>query len=200
MEKKSKTASRIRMVVFMFSITFVFVVILSFVHLYTKSMIARNEKLFLKRSVLYSAGLPIPENPEELDKFFSDNITESQESGEYPHYISKNNGIVVYTVNGAGLWGAITAHVGFDSQTGKMTGIDFVKHNETPGLGARIDEDWFREQFRGKKGPFTYVPEGEEDNENQFDAITGATGTTKAVKDIVNKAAAVYNATEKSEL
>lgn len=199
MEKKSKTATRIRMVVFMFSITFVFVVILSFVHLNTKSMIARNEKLFLKRSVLYSAGLPIPENPEELDNYFSDNITESQETGEYPKYISKNNSIVVYTVNGAGLWGVITAHVGFDSQTGKMTGIDFVKHNETPGLGARIDEDWFREQFRGKKGPFTYVPEGEEDNENQFDAITGATGTTKAVKDIVNKAAAVYNATEKSD-
>lgn len=199
MEKKSKTAFRIRMVLFMFSITFVFVVILSFVHLYTRSKILRNEKLFLKRSVLYTAGLPIPDSVEELDNFFSDNITESQEYGEYPHYISKNNGIVVYTVNGAGLWGVIKAHVGFDSQTGKMTGIDFVKHNETPGLGARIDEDWFREQFRGKKGPFTYVPEGEEANENQFDAITGATGTSKAVKDIVNKAAAVYNATEKSE-
>lgn len=199
MEKKSKTASRIRMVLFMFSVTFVFVVILSFVHLYTRSLVTRNENLFLKRSVLYSAGLSVPESAEELDDFFSDNITESQGTGTLPQYRSKNSRVVVYTVNGAGLWGVITAHVGFDSQTGKMTGIDFIKQSETPGLGARIAEDWFREQFRGKKGPFTYVPEGENDNENQFDAITGATVTTKAVKDIVNKAAEINNATEKSE-
>ena len=200
MEKKSKTVFRIRMVLFMFSITFVFVVILSFVHLYTRSLVTRNENLFLKRSVLYSAGLPIPESDVELDNYYNENITESQGASGLPQYRSKNSGIVVYTVNGPGLWGVITAHVGFDPQNGKMTGIDFIKQSETPGLGARIAEDWFREQFRGKKGPFTYAPEGEADGDNQFDAVTGATVTTKAVLEIVNKAAATYNATEKSEL
>lgn len=198
MGKKSKTASRIKMVVFMFSITFIFVVVLSFVHIYTKSIIARNEKLFLKRSVLYAADVPVPESDEETDNFFRDNIIETAGNGQLPQYRIKNSPVVIYTINGTGLWGLITAHVGFDTQTGKMTGIDFIKQSETPGLGARIAEDWFREQFRGKKGPFTYVPEGENDNENQFDAITGATVTTKAVKDIVNKAAEFNNVTEKS--
>ncbi len=200
MEKKSKTASRIKMVVFMFSITFVFVVVLSFVHLYTKSMITRNETLFLKRSVLYTAGVQIPAGDEELDNYFSENVIETVENGSLPRYRFKNGPTVVYTINGTGLWGVIIAHAGFDTQTGKMTGIDFIKQSETPGLGARISEDWFREQFRGKKGPFTYVPEGENDGENQFDAITGATVTTKAVKEIVNKAAEINNTTGKSGL
>jgi Na+-transporting NADH:ubiquinone oxidoreductase subunit C len=193
MEKKSKTAARVRMVVFMFSITFVFVLVLSFVHLYTKSLIKRNEKLFLKRSVLYTAGLPVPQSDEELDKYFKENIIESPGAEPLPQYRSKDGAIVVLTINGAGLWGIIGTHVGFDSRTGRMTGIDFFKQSETPGLGARITEDWFREQFRGKKGPFTIVPEGENEGENEFDAITGATATAKAVKVIVNQATEIYN-------
>jgi Na+-transporting NADH:ubiquinone oxidoreductase subunit C len=199
MERISKTALRIRMVVFMFSITFVFVVILSFVHLYTRSMIEINEKLFLKRSVLYTAGLNVPEGDEELDGYFRESIIESPGAGTLPQYRSKDGLIVVLTINGSGLWGAITAHVGFDTKTGKITGIDFIKHSETPGLGARIDEEWFRDQFRGKKGPFTIVAEGENDKENEFDAITGATGTTKAVRDIVNEATEIIMRTNKSE-
>ncbi|MBN2790661.1 MAG: FMN-binding protein [Candidatus Delongbacteria bacterium] len=194
MAKKNKTAARIKMVVFMFSITFVFVVLLSFVHLYTKSRVTRNEKLFLKRSVLYTADMQIPNSDEDLDIFFSENVTETAGINSIPEYRFKNSSIVIYTIDGAGLWGVIRAHVGFDSKTGKMTGIDFIKQSETPGLGARIAEDWFREQFRGKKGPFTYVPEGENDTESQFDAITGATVTTKAIKDIVNKVTAINNA------
>ena len=199
MEKKSKTALRIRMVAFMLSITFVYVLILSFVHLYTRSLVTRNENLFLKRSVLYTAALPVPESDEELDSFFNENIIEYTAAGSLPKYRTADGSVIVYTVEGAGLWGVITAHVGLDIKTGKMTGIDFIKQSETPGLGARITENWFREQFRGKKGPFTYVPEGESEKDNQFDAVTGATVTTKAVQDIVNKAAAIHNATEKSE-
>jgi Na+-transporting NADH:ubiquinone oxidoreductase subunit C len=194
MAKKNKTAVRIKMVVFMFSITFVFVVMLSFVHLYTKSRIKRNEKLFLKRSVLYTANVPIPKSDEELDNYFKENVIETVATNSVPQYKLKNSTIVVHTIDGAGLWGVIRAHVGFDTQTSNLTGIDFIKQSETPGLGARIAEEWFLEQFRGKKGPFTYVPEGENDSDNQFDAITGATVTTKAIKYIVNKATEINNA------
>jgi len=92
----------------------------------------------------------------------------------------------VITRTGPGLWGDITAVVGFAADREQLTGIDFLKQSETPGLGARISEPWFREQFKGKRGPFTTVGEGEPSKENEFDAITGATITSGAVKAIVN--------------
>ena len=36
-----------------------------------------------------------------------------------------------------------------DSETVK--GITFYKHKETPGLGAEVDKDWFKNNFVGKK-------------------------------------------------
>ena len=44
------------------------------------------------------------------------------------------------------------------------------------------------EQFKGKKGPFHIVAEGESDGENEFEAITGATITTTAVKEMTDGA------------
>jgi Na+-transporting NADH:ubiquinone oxidoreductase subunit C len=93
----------------------------------------------------------------------------------------------VFIRTGPGLWGDITATVGLDQDLERLTGVDFLKQVETPGLGARISEDWFREQFRGKRGPFTTVAEGQPTQENEFDAITGATLTTNFVKDILNE-------------
>jgi Na+-transporting NADH:ubiquinone oxidoreductase subunit C len=91
------------------------------------------------------------------------------------------------------LWGEIGAVLGFDKSLEKLTGIDFIKQNETPGLGARIMDDWFREQFRGRKGPFVLVPEGTAEGENELDAITGASYTSSFVLSLVNSSVAEVN-------
>ena len=68
-----------------------------------------------------------------------------------------------------------------------MTGIDFIAQNETPGLGARIEESWFKDQFIGKTPPFTLVDEGTQNKaSNEIDGITGATYTSRYVRDMVN--------------
>ena len=83
--------------------------------------------------------------------------------------------------------GKIGAAVGFTDQlNGTMTGIAFTSHNETPGLGARIEEASFRLQFAAKTGPFTVRRKGEAHAKNKFDGITGATITTAAVCDLIN--------------
>jgi Na+-transporting NADH:ubiquinone oxidoreductase subunit C len=92
----------------------------------------------------------------------------------------------VFIREGAGLWGTIVAAVGLDSELEHITGVAFLRQNETPGLGARITEEWFTTQFVGKQGPLTMVPEGEPAGETEFDAITGATITATAVQDLVN--------------
>ncbi|MDA3833973.1 MAG: FMN-binding protein, partial [Spirochaetales bacterium] len=61
--------------------------------------------------------------------------------------------------------------------------------NETPGLGARIEEDWYQNQFSGKRGPFTMVKEGEADGPQEINAITGASRTSEAMLNIMNRAA-----------
>ena len=49
-----------------------------------------------------------------------------------------------------GFWGPIDGYLGVDSRAERILGIAFTRQGETPGLGGRIVEAWFREQFRGK--------------------------------------------------
>lgn len=180
-------------VLFMIAITAVFISILTFVYLYTKERIAFQESLYLKKAVLYAAGVPVPTDNLALSSLFDKSVKEKDLYGRGQFLklfiVSGNSGTEAYVfeVNGAGLWGTITAVVGLSPDLKTMKGITFIRQNETPGLGARISENWFQEQFRGKHGTFSMVPEKESTASDQFQAITGATITSTAVKDIVNK-------------
>ena len=86
----------------------------------------------------------------------------------------------------------VNADVSGEDQTHLTTryterAVEFIKQNETPGLGARIAEEWFKEQFRGKMGPFVLVPEGTAEAEKELDAITGATRTSNFVLEMINQ-------------
>jgi Na+-transporting NADH:ubiquinone oxidoreductase subunit C len=184
---------RVMIVVFTVLVTVGFVAPISLVHLLTRPTVELNEQVFLKRAVLYAAGLEVPKSPTELVALFDRRVEQMPgPDGKSLYYLVKDPagqpaGYVVLQ-SGPGLWGEITAAVGFDAHLEKLSGVDFLKQVETPGLGARIAEPWFREQFRGKRGPFTTVAEGEPAGENQFDAITGATLTSNFVKDLLNGA------------
>jgi Na+-transporting NADH:ubiquinone oxidoreductase subunit C len=184
-------SKRVMIVVFTVLVTVVFVSPISLVYLITKPTVELNEQVFLKRSVLYAAGLSVPSAPAQVAELFDTRVEEKSGSGG-PYYLVKSQdgqpAGYVFLRSGPGLWGEITAAVGFDAGLERLTGVDFLKQNETPGLGARIGESWFREQFRGKRGPFMTVGEGEPATENQFDAITGATLTSNFVKDLLNAA------------
>ncbi|MBE0618532.1 MAG: FMN-binding protein, partial [Proteobacteria bacterium] len=67
----------------------------------------------------------------------------------------------------------------------EILGLSFTKHQETPGLGGRITEPWFRDQFQGK--PVRPPPEGgpplqfvyrQPRSPREVEAITGATQTS----------------------
>ncbi|MFN3284353.1 MAG: FMN-binding protein, partial [Pseudothermotoga sp.] len=61
-----------------------------------------------------------------------------------------------------------------------------------PGLGGRIEEEWFKKQFRSERllnGAITLQTggSGDYDHENgKVDAITGATQTSRALINIIN--------------
>jgi len=74
--------------------------------------------------------------------------------------------------------------IGISIPSGTIMGVRVVSHRETPGLGDQIDiakSDWIR-QFSGKRiGDPPLAGWAVTKDEGQFDAITGATVTPRAV-------------------
>ena len=95
---------------------------------------------------------------------------------------------MLLVTEGPGLWGTISLMVGFEKDVITFTGVSIVSQNETPGLGARIEEPWFTEQFKGKRPPFTLVEEGTAQASDEIDGITGATRTSEYFKNLANSA------------
>ena len=84
-----------------------------------------------------------------------------------------------------GYSGAIKLIIGVD-QGGRVTGVKILSHSETPGLGAKIQELWFTRQFIGKTKAGLVLKK--DSSVGEIDAITGATISSRAVTDAVQKA------------
>ena len=62
-----------------------------------------------------------------------------------------------------------------------------VSQVETPGLGARITEDAFQDAFIGKEvGGGIAMSKSGDAGPGEFDAITGATETSRALEKILS--------------
>lgn len=89
----------------------------------------------------------------------------------------------VITANGYG--GDIKVSLGI-SMDGTVTGMEILSISETAGLGMKAAESEFKNQFKDKNvEQFAYTKVGTT-AENEIDAISGATITTKAVTEAVN--------------
>ena len=73
---------------------------------------------------------------------------------------------------------------------GELTGIGFLSISDTPGLGMRAKEPDFKDQFIGKKAENLEVTKTGASADNQIEAISGATITSKAVTNATD--AAIY--------
>lgn len=170
-------------IVFMFVISAVFTLVLAATNAWYLPVIHKNEVLAQNKSVLYSLGV------KSSDGVFGPDIKEVRLSGTniYVKYDSFNK-VQAYAIpfSGSGLWGTIKGYLAVSSDFKKIVGVDFTSHSETPGLGGRIDEQWFKEQFRGltlETGKqLAYKSEGD----GKVDAITGATVTSNSVLQILN--------------
>jgi Na+-transporting NADH:ubiquinone oxidoreductase subunit C len=192
-KKPNKLRRSLFTIFFMLVVTFVFISVLSLIYVLTRDTIALNESLVIKRAVLYAAGLEVPQTGLEADALYQERVREvKDEEGNVLYYeILGPSGeelrSYVLPVVGVGLWGEIESVIGVEKDLKTLTGLEFIRQNETPGLGGRITETWFKEQFRGKRWPLSAVPEGEPAGDQEFQAITGATNTVDGVKNILNE-------------
>ena len=98
----------------------------------------------------------------------------------------------VIPVVGRGLWGGLWGYIAVNEAKDKVLGTYFYHESETAGLGARIGEKWFQDQFIGKpifdqrnNVVLTVVKAGAAQNENEVDGGTGATLTSNGVAAMV---------------
>lgn len=102
----------------------------------------------------------------------------------------------LYTVETKGYSGPITLLAGFDIASGRLTAIKVLSQTETPGLGAKAKDKFFQDRFRDKNATTPLeVSKLAPVKENQIQAITASTITSKAVTKGVNAAREHFMAT-----
>ncbi len=97
----------------------------------------------------------------------------------------------VLPAGGQGFADRIEVLIGLDNQARTITGMYVLSQKETPGLGNKIVEPTWREQFAGKT---TAVPlsvtKNQNASESEIQAVTGATISSQSVTQIVNETVA----------
>ena len=93
----------------------------------------------------------------------------------------------VAKATGQGYADKIEVLLGLDAGGSKITGLFILDQKETPGLGNRILEKPWRDQFTDKQsGTPLVVVKAKTGQGNEVDGISGATISSRAVTGIVN--------------
>ncbi len=106
----------------------------------------------------------------------------------------ENIGVAVNTYTNIGYSGLIKLMVGFQAD-GTINNYELLEHKETPGLGTKMEDAAFKDQFKGKN-PATFKLKVVKDG-GDVDAITAATITSRAVCDAIQRAYDTYEETKK---
>lgn len=168
-------------VVYMLVLAAVLTFFLALINQKTKALVERNAKLKEERGLLYVLGIENDGTPDDVVKKIEENVEETGSTfNDQPVYVYKEGDEIkayAFTVKGSGLWGPIEGIIGVSPDFKETTGIEFLDQSETPGLGGRISENQYKEQYRGAEV---------EDIRGSVDAISGATGTSNAVYRLVD--------------
>lgn len=187
--KKKKKQPFIYPIVFMMLLAAILTLVLATLNQTTYGIIKEQEDLAIQKSILYTLDVSYSSETE-LRQIIKQDL-EEKSSGNYTYYEYKEQGKVVkyaFPIQGKALWGTVDGFGATDVSLQTLIGVDFVKHSETPGLGGRISEDWYKDQFRqvdisGQSPYVIYKPA----SGGNIDAITGATLTSNSVRDMVNQ-------------
>lgn len=164
---------------------------------------ARIEALKSVKAVLPkdTKGNPLYTNdPDKLA--FEMKITEDQKQVDpvlvfYPGLNSKGEiiGFAVKVTSKIGYAGDIQMMIGI-SQKGEILDIQILSMNETPGLGTKVSEPAFKDQFKGKslETGAKFVLKKDDSSNYDLDAVSGATISSRAFTYAVHHVVSFYQA------
>ena len=174
-------------------------------YLLTRDRIAANEQAWLEKSL----------EPVLAGLFFEGSVSESMRVIRAPHDLPGPDDVIIYRLFAEekpvaalfavtardGYAGSIRVLVGIEYD-GTVTGIRILEHRETPGLGDRIvssRSDWvFQFDGRSLGNPNADGWALKRDG-GQFDQLTGASVTPRAIISVV-KATLIYFDAHREEL
>ncbi len=170
------------------------------VHYSTLEMLRKNEALHRNRLICRAFLLDVEgERPEAYEEAIRKHIVITKVldgATQRTVYRRTDPGkeAVGFDFGGMGFWDRINGIVVLTPDLGQIVNIQFFDHKETPGLGARIEEQWFTDQFKGlpvdwekeKDKRVLIGPSPDPDARNRVDAITGATQTSMALMTFLN--------------
>lgn len=201
---KLKKESLGYVVIFTFIVCVAFVLLLSVANQVTLPQVKANQNYASHYAVLAAFGLADSSTAKsEVEELYASKVQEvpieptSTASAAYSAELEGSSYLAVRITN-PGLWGPITAILAADPAAERILGFEVLEQQETPGLGGRIGEAWFTQQFKGEKvSPEGRVSvtqgsgKGDPDRENsKVDAVTGASRTSDFVQTLVTKALA----------
>ncbi len=183
-------SERIWMVGILVLLSFISSAALSIMTGITSPIIQRNEQVSSMSTVLDVFGILYDSKDKEGIIQIYEGRIEEREAGGLTLYRDSTSGAEAVNLTGGGFQGPVSIVVALDGHT--ITGFKVVSQVETPGLGARITEDAFQRQFIGKDvtNGITMVKNGA--GPAQFDAITGASETSRALEKILNHGLEIY--------
>lgn len=167
-------------------ITMIAGIVLGFANDLTKEAIIENSKVSKEDlSYIMPEAQGIQDMDMELDA--EGNVKEIYEA------VSGNDVVgYVLKVTSKGFHGAVDFVVGI-SKDDKVSGIKVLAHSETPGLGAKIAEEKFTSRFKDKPATeYLEVVKVTPNKDNEVEAISGATTSSKASVSAVNEAITFY--------
>jgi len=176
---------RILMIIFVMVLGTLSTGLLTSVNQHLKPKIEKNKELKFKSALLDVFNIEYTK--ENIEEVFNRNI-QVFEKNNVKFYKSSDDKIA-FEFLGSGLWGNITGIIALKPDLKTIYGIKVIHQEETPGLGGRIAEKEFLSQFKDKKilPQIVIISKGKAVKENEVDGITGATMTSKAFEDILNK-------------
>lgn len=107
----------------------------------------------------------------------------------YIHMQNNQPDAYVIPIQGFGLWDIVKGYLALETDLNTVKGVTFYEHKETPGLGAQVTEQWFQNNWKGKKildesGALVSITVAKGDTaqgEHQVDGISGSTLTGNGV-------------------
>jgi electron transport complex protein RnfG len=155
---------------------------LGYVYSLTKGPIENAEKQKVNNAI----KLVVPE-------FDNDPGSEAYKVDDLDFFPAKKNGqlvgIAVKSYSNKGFSGYISIMVGINPN-GSIFSTSVMEQKETPGLGNKMKEPKFRDQFNGKN-PEQFKVKVKKDG-GDVDAITAATISSRAFCDAINRALEAY--------
>ncbi|PLX44441.1 MAG: hypothetical protein C0609_05585 [Deltaproteobacteria bacterium] len=161
---------------------------------YTRERVEQGRVAAERSRVLEALGMEAPDSPAELADLWSGRISEKADASGLYYSAKDGAGALMgyaFPFTAPGFWGPVRGVVGVNPQGTTLLGLSIISHQETPGLGGRISEKWFTEQFRGKRidtstnAPLSFVYRTV-NAPNEVEAVTGATQTSSRFAGFMN--------------